>query len=169
MVSWADRYAVRRNSIYTGNYVKKLLIAASIVVLTAVVPLAAQSNEFLDGFLGSELPNVKDVSYLVLVSTDMIGEDAGPDRAFELCKELGWVASDRGPDSKVSTAEYAYFLMKAFGRKGGAMYSIFPGPRYAYRELVGYEMIQGKSDPDAPLTGTTAMRIIGRCLDAWGH
>jgi hypothetical protein len=148
---------------------KRCLLIAILVVCAAIAPLAAQSNEFLDVFLGDELPSVKDVSYLVLVSTDMIGEDAGPDRAFELCKELGWVASDRAPDSKVSVSEYAYFLMKAFGRRGGVMFSIAPGPRYAYRELVGFEMIQGKSDPDAPLTGTSAMRIIGRCLDAWGH
>jgi hypothetical protein len=148
---------------------KKMRVLLALAALAAGMGLFAQSNVFLDGFLASDSPGVRDVAYLVLVSSDTIGEDAGADRAFALGKELGWISQTRDPESPVSLAEYSFFVMKAFGRKGGVMFSLVPSPRYAYREMVIQGMIQGKTDPDQRLSGVMALRIMGRCLDKWGH
>lgn len=50
--------------------------------------------------------------------------------------------------------------MKAFGINGGLMYSIFPGPRYAFRELVYKGIITRNTNPGGRLSGTNALRII---------
>ena len=71
-------------------------------------------------------------------------------------------------DDQVTLAEYSYILMRAFGMKGGVMYSLAPGPRYAYRELVSHQVIQGRSDPGDRVDGPMAVRMLGRVFDIMG-
>jgi hypothetical protein len=54
--------------------------------------------------------------------------------------------------------------MKAFALKGGILYSLFPLPRYACRELVYLRIIQGGLDPDERLDGRAFLQILGRVL-----
>jgi hypothetical protein len=54
--------------------------------------------------------------------------------------------------------------MKAFNIKGGFMYSLFPGPRYGYRELVYRKIIRGRAYSAMPVSGERLLRIIGRVL-----
>ena len=42
------------------------------------------------------------------------------------------------------------------------MYRIYPWPRYAYRDLKYLAVIQDNNDPDAPMTGSTMLQILGR-------
>jgi hypothetical protein len=55
--------------------------------------------------------------------------------------------------------------MGAFSMKGGLFYALFPGPRYAYRELVHQRLIQERSDPALAVSGERLLRILGRVLD----
>jgi hypothetical protein len=64
--------------------------------------------------------------------------------------------------------EYAYILMKAFHMQGGIMYSIFPGPRYASRELAFLEMIPGSASSGRTLSGEEVIRILGNVLGSRG-
>ena len=63
---------------------------------------------------------------------------------------------------------YAFLLMKTFDIKGGMMYRIYPCPRYAYRDLQYLAVIQGKNDPDAPMTGAAMLQILSRIDTAQG-
>lgn len=145
---------------------KRLLILVWTVIMA---PTAfAQSNAFIDNVVTGEGISAGQAAYLVLVASDNIGEDADAIRAFELLGQLKWLPPGLTVDKKISHAEYSYILIKAFGIKGGIFYSLFPGPRYAYRELRHLVVIQGSTDPDMPVSGTEAMRMIGRIFDVKG-
>jgi hypothetical protein len=49
------------------------------------------------------------------------------------------------------------------------MYSLFPGPRYAYRELVYRKILEGRVDPAQTLTGERLLYFLGRALELWGE
>jgi hypothetical protein len=57
--------------------------------------------------------------------------------------------------------------MKSFGLSGG-LYRFFPNGRYACRELVYLDIIQGRSDPHMKVSGERFFRILGRILDYTG-
>jgi hypothetical protein len=139
-------------------------------LVCALLPIGAfaQSNEFVDGLLARNAVTVGQVSYLVLVASDNLGEDADEARAFEAMQGLGWAPRGAAIGDEVSLADYSYILMRAFGMKGGIMYSLLPGPRYAYRELVSFQVIQGRSDPASRVDGGTAVRMLGRVFDVMG-
>jgi hypothetical protein len=70
-----------------------------------------------------------------------------------------------GPaDRALRLKEAAFLVMGAFGIKGGFRYTLFPGPRYAYRELLYHKIIQGRSDEGFTLSGERLLGIIGRAL-----
>jgi len=140
------------------------LLAAAALGLGA----AAQSNEFVDGLLDSDSVTVGQAAYLVLVASDNLGEDADEARAFELLETFGWAPKGASSATPIQLKDYSYLLMRAFGLKGGLLYAIFPGPRYAYRQLASNLVIQGRSDPNMSLSGSMAVRMLGRVFDVKG-
>ena len=128
----------------------------------------AQTNEFIDGLLAEKETTYGQVSYLVLVASENLNEDSDTARAFAQLRALGWAPWGAQADKKVDLASYASILMRAFGLRGGIMYSLFPGPRYAYREMVARQVIQGRSDPGLRVDGPSAIRMLGRVFDIIG-
>lgn len=128
----------------------------------------AQSNEFVDGLLESDEVTMGQAAYLVLVASDNLGEDADEARAFELLETFGWAPKAASADEPIRLKDYSYLLMRAFGLRGGLLYAVFPGPRYAYRQLAANLVIQGRSDPDMSLSGSMAVRMLGRVFDVKG-
>ncbi|MDR1277332.1 MAG: hypothetical protein LBK02_01120 [Treponema sp.] len=59
--------------------------------------------------------------------------------------------------------------MKSFGLKGGILYTLFPGPRYACRELAYLRIIQGGGDPGTHLQGGQFLQILGNTLTYIGE
>jgi len=147
---------------------KRHLLFIALLLGFAVAEIA-QSNEFMDGLLDSKAVTVGQASYLVLVAADKLGEESDTSGAFARLQELGWAPKAAGADDPVNYSSYSYILMKAFGLRGGIMYSLFPSPRYAYRELASRQMIQGRSDPAGKVDGSAALRVLGRVLDAEGR
>ncbi len=146
----------------------KSMLFVCVLALAGTLGAFAQSNEVVDAILTTDALDYGKAAYLVLVASDNIAEDAGESRSFEMLKELKWVRESVNAADPVTLADYSYFLMKAFGLKGGLMYAIAPGPRYAYRELVKRQVIQGRADPQAAVTGERAVRLLGRVLDQVG-
>lgn len=130
--------------------------------------LAAQSNDFIDSVIDSPALSAEQAAYLILVASDNLGDDSDAARAWELLEQLGWVPPGVKADSRLVYSEFCHMLMKAFGIKGGIMYQLFPGPRYAYRDLRHLVVVQGSTDPMMPVSGTGAMKMIGRIFDVKG-
>lgn len=147
---------------------KRLLLMGLCLASLGVANLASQSNEFLDVLIGAPTVRGDQAAYLVLVASENLPEDADQTRAFEMLGDLGWVPGGMTAESVVTWSDLAYMCMKAFGMNGGILYRLFPGPRYAYREMRYQGILQGRMDPGTPVDGTGALRLAGRILDVKG-
>jgi hypothetical protein len=148
---------------------KQVMLILSLLLGLTVCAASAQSNEFMDGLLASKAVSLGQASYLVLVAAERLGEEADQAKAFAELQGLGWAPKAVAAEEPVSYSSYAYILMRAFELKGGIMYSAFPSPRYAYRELASRRMIQGRSDPQGKVDGPAALRMLNSVLDAAGR
>lgn len=146
-------------------------VALAILVLLSLCAMAAfgQSGADIDTLLGTSEVSIALATRFVLPAADILPANATPDAAFAAAKEKGWLPPEIEADSPIKLSELSFLIMQAFEMKGGAMYSISPGPRYAYRELVYLRLIQGISDPVQTINGERLMRILGRILDLKGN
>ncbi|MGP1594539.1 MAG: hypothetical protein ACTTH8_04750 [Treponema sp.] len=137
------------------------------MVLTAVCAVSAfaQSAEVMDSIISSEKLTYGQAAYLVFTGIERIDDETDFSEAFMVLKESGLIKAAALPDTceaVIPLKNYAFLLMRALNIRGGINYSIMPNPRYAYRELCYYAVIQGKLDPDAAVTGAAAVQMIGR-------
>jgi hypothetical protein len=58
--------------------------------------------------------------------------------------------------------------MRAFSIRGSSLYTLFPGPRYAYRQLDYLGLLPGLRDPALNVSGERLLQILGRVLDYRG-
>jgi len=143
---------------------KRLCALAALCTLFAT-PAFGQSIEFMDRVAGSPSIAYGDAAYLVLVATDNIAENAGTVRSLDLAKQNKWVKAAMVPETPISLDSYSYLLMRSFGLRGGLMYRLLPGPRYAFHELIALGVIQGDYDPAEKVDGALAVRMLGRIFE----
>lgn len=142
------------------------LAGAALLAVTLSTPLAAQTAEIMDKIIATEAISVSQAAYLVFVASGKLAEDSSPDQAFTLFEEMHWIDSQGGPDRPLRSAEYAYLLTRSYGLSGGLLSSLIPGPRYSYRDLVFRGLFAARGDPDEPITGVEAVRILGKVMDS---
>jgi hypothetical protein len=130
------------------------------------LPLAAQSNELLDQILDQPELSFGQAAYLVLTATQKLPEESSPEQAAEALAASGWKVKVKTAGQSITLGEYSYLLMQAFALKGGLFYRLFPGPRYASRELVYRAWITGKVYPGRKLSGEEAVRMLGKVMEA---
>ncbi|MCF7914992.1 MAG: hypothetical protein K9L66_07500 [Spirochaetaceae bacterium] len=136
-----------------------------ILFILSISHLYAQSNETLDRFLAQERAVLGYSAYMVLTAADELPEESSPQEAAMAVSRIGWMDTSTASNDPISLGEYSYLLMKAFDIRGGLMYTLFPGPRYAARELKYLQCIPGKSTPGRSISGTDAVQILGRVLE----
>ena len=138
----------------------------TVILFMAVGALAfGQSAEEMDALLADEGVSFARAARYVLPAAEILGEDVSEAEAFRAAQERGWVSRSAAPDDPIRIDQFSFLVMKAFSLKGGVFYSIFPGPRYAYRELVYKNYLQGRSDPSQTLSGSRLVLILGHALD----
>ncbi len=143
------------------NKIKFLFIA-----LIFVSPLSAfgQSNDVIDGILEAEILNCGMGAYLVATAAGLGDDNIAPAQAFILLQEKNWIKEFRTPSAGMTLGEFSFLIMKGFEMKGGLMYSIFPSPRYASRELGFMGYISKNSGAYRSMTGGEAVSIIGKIM-----
>jgi hypothetical protein len=127
--------------------------------------LPAQTAERLDALLDNAGVSYAETAMMVLPAAGLAGEDVSPGTAFAEARARGLLPKAAEPGGAVRLGELAFLIMGAFDMKGGLFYTLFPGPRYAYRELVYRKLIQGRNDPALTVSGERLLRILGRALD----
>jgi hypothetical protein len=139
--------------------------ALLVVLAAAALPVAAQSNTILDQVLENPRLSYGQAAYLVLTAAQKLPDSASPMQAAEALGAQGWKVRPRGADDPVTLGEYSFLLMQAFSLKGGLFYRLFPGPRYAARELAYRRLIRGDGSPYRMLNGEEALGVLQRLLD----
>jgi hypothetical protein len=144
---------------------KTLTLLLAVALLAAAGSVWGQSNELLDVLFEEPTTSLGQAAYLVLTASGRIPDDSSPADAAASLAGQGWTVPERTADEPLTLGEYSYLLMQAFELKGGVMYRIFPGPRYAGRELVYLELIKGDTSPYRTFSGEEAIGILGRLME----
>ena len=144
---------------------KTLALLIAVALPAAAGSGWAQSNEFLDVLFEEPATTLGQAAYLVLTASGLIPDDSTPADAAASLAGQGWTVAERSVDEPLTLGEYSYLLMQAFEMKGGVMYRIFPGPRYAGRELAYLELIKGDTSPQRTFSGEEAVGILGRFME----
>ncbi|MBT3273618.1 MAG: hypothetical protein HN368_10705 [Spirochaetales bacterium] len=147
---------------------KSHLVSLMLLLFTAQI-VFSQSNEILDQLLDEERASLGRASYLVFMASGIASEDWTIERSIQELHSRNWGLEEFGADTHVKTGVFALMIMKEFGMKGGIMYAIIPGPRYAAREFSYRGFVPGVASPGRILSGAEVTHILGSALDFLGE
>jgi hypothetical protein len=114
----------------------------------------------MDLLLETKEISLAQASRFVLAVAELTDAETETGAAYALAKGRGWLPEQAGPDSPVSLGELCFLIMEAFDIRGSFLYALFPGPRYAYRELDYLRLIPGRRDPWLRVSGERLLRIL---------
>lgn len=142
----------------------RFLGTAALLAALMASPLAAQTpptdDQIIDTLLAENPLTWDNAVWLVARSSGLVDEGLTPAQASERAAIAGWGDKPAGTGTAVTLAQYSYLLVKALKIPGGLFYSLAPGPRYAYRELVFRKLVPGTLQPDSTLSGENALRYL---------
>ncbi|MDR1127883.1 MAG: hypothetical protein LBL20_01105 [Treponema sp.] len=146
----------------------KLIVIAACFFFALPAFLPAQTAAELDAVLETPALSYAQAARFVLGSLDAQAGGKGADAAFEEAAAKGWLPKKAAAAGQVRLGELSFLMARAFNIRGGFMYALLPGPRYAFRAMVGRSFIQGAADPGMTVSGERFLHILGRVLDAAG-
>jgi hypothetical protein len=121
-------------------------IFAAVLLLSAAL-LSAQTAAELEDLLNTKEITWAEAAYFTLASSAEAvpgnGQKAARQIAFQFVREQGWLPENAEAEGPVKLRNLSLLMMKAFDIEGGLMYRLFPGPRYAYREMTRRGFIKG--------------------------
>ena len=137
------------------------------IFLLAAVPafVAAQTANEIETLLETKAVNYGQAARFVLNAAEIDGFNRStPESAFRLAAEQQWLPGKADPSDPISLRQASLLIMRAFGIRGGPMYSIFKSSHYAYREMVYQDIIQGRADPGMAVSGELLLFLVNRIL-----
>ena len=144
------------------------VVVVLMALFAAIFPLNAQSNAVIDALLDADPAAFSDAAYLVLSAAKVLTEKATPKDTVWALQARDWGIAARPAKEPITVGEYASLLMQAFEVRGGILYRLFPGPRYACRELAFLGLLEGSTATGRRLSGGEAVRILSRFLERRG-
>ena len=145
-----------------------LLLAVGLAVF-ATATVWSQSNEVIDALLAEEQATLGKAAYLVLTASGAVNESQSVEQALAALQEKPWGFAAAKAEDRVTLGSYASLVMRAFEMRGGLLYTLFPGKRYAAREFAYRNFIQGNTNPGRTLSGRDLTQVLGRVLEALGQ
>jgi hypothetical protein len=149
------------------NPMRKPAVCAALFLL-AILPLFSQSNQLLDQLLDQPQAHFGDVVYMTMVAAKLLPETATTQDALDVLQRQNWKIAALPLDAPVPLGTYSYLLMKAFKLRGGILYSLFPGPRYACRALGYLKIVATDVITSRSLSGEEAVRMLGKVMERTG-
>ena len=98
---------------------------------------------------------------LLGVESEIFLEDLPPENPETILLEIGMDLSGWEPGAAVKLGSFAYLTMQTFDVKGGLLYSLFPGPHYALRELQSVGLIPDHWKANQTMAADEARAILG--------
>jgi hypothetical protein len=114
----------------------------------------------MDALLETQAVSFAGAARFVLVTADTLAETSPPEAAYALAGEKGWLPQKARADKPITTGELCFLIMNAFDIKGSFLYSLFPGPRYAFREFDYLGLVPGRRDPALKVSGEELLRVL---------
>ena len=144
---------------------RRRLVLVFALLLTIALGVAAQSNETIDQILAQEVATLGSAAYVALSAGDLVNDDSTPQKAVAVAVEAGWLAAGVTAQDPAGFGQFAHLLMQVFEVKGGLMYRIFPGPRYATREFTYFGWSPVRVGPADQFSGEFLLSVAGIFLE----
>jgi len=143
---------------------KNIIITFFLLFISAAIH-AQTSNEFQNLLKTSAVTYAQAASF-VLEAADVTGayDKTSEQDVISFAINNKWLPKNANAQDSITLENFSYLVMKAFGLKGGPMYTLFNNAHYSYREMVYRELIQGRSDPKMKVSGYTMILIVNRLL-----
>jgi hypothetical protein len=137
-------------------------------IAAAPVFISAQTAAELDALLESPAVTCGQAAWFTLASAPSDILTGGAAGALRTARENRWLPREAAADDPVRLGDLSFLIMQAFDLKGGLMYTLLPGKRYAFRTMVSRSFIQGASDPAMTVSGERFLQILGKVLEFFG-
>jgi hypothetical protein len=131
--------------------------------------LHGQTAADMDELLDSREITWAQACRFVLPAAGALEENAPASAAFALAREKGWLPKRAAQDSPANLGGLSFLIVQSFSIKGSVLYTLFPGPRYAFRQMDYLGLIPGPRDPALKVSGEQLVQILGRVLDYRGE
>ena len=141
---------------------------------TAILPAGAEEQravhnersipaEEIDALLGTRFLTYEQAIWLILRVADLQDIKSSED-AFKYAVSKKWLPDNTKPKDRARLDSVSVVIMKSFKLKGGIMYTFSKNPRYAYRELLYRNVINGRVDPRMRVSGEQLLYYIHNVL-----
>jgi hypothetical protein len=136
-------------------------------LLFGTSPLFSQTADRLEKLLQQEHVSYKDTALLVLEASGHIDakKQTSADDAFNIAIQRGWLPKNTAANNATRLNGLSLLVMRAFDINGGAFFSLFKNPHYAYRAMVYRGIIQGRSDPQMLVSGDLLLYTVNRAME----
>lgn len=135
------------------------------IFCSCLFSLSAQSSEKLTQIISNEELSFSEAAYLCGVYSDAVNEMSSFQGAFVVLQENGLIGENYSADQKISVSQFAYLCAKSVNLKGGFFYTLFPSPRYAFKELQAKSIIPSAVDPSSVISGRNAIAVLNGCIN----
>lgn len=135
----------------------------ALVIALVGLSLFGQSASFVEAYAQSEAVEGDQTVFLLGIAVGRLEPDAqfnaaAVERATIRSVEL-YAASEQ-----LTLSEFSFLLAEYFEIRPSMMGRLFPGPRYALRDLRSERVLFYEADAAAPVPGDVALRTIRRAL-----
>ena len=143
------------------------LLFALCYLLFAASPLFSQTADRLETLLQQEQVSYKDTALLVLEASGQLDAEKqiSADDAFNIAIQRGWLPKNTVANNAARLNDLSLLVIQAFEIDGGAFFSLFKNPHYAYRAMVYRGIIQGRSDPQMLVSGDLLLYTVNKAME----
>ena len=127
--------------------------------------LFSQTADRIEWLLGQQRVSYQDAALLALQAAGHAGPEASAGEAFGFAMERGWLPKGAEADGEARLDGLCLLVMMAFDLKGGgAFFSLFRNPHYAYRAMAYLGIVSGRADPQMPVSGDLLLYTVNRAM-----
>jgi hypothetical protein len=149
-------------------FLREFKLNHSIFVVISSSPLPAQTAAELERILALPAVSYGDAAWLILSSAGALPPETSAGGAYGFASDNNWLPQKAAPEAPVTLGGLSLLITQSLNLKGGLMFSLFPNPRYSYRELVYRQVIQGRAYSTQKVSGERLLRILSRALEYSG-
>jgi hypothetical protein len=143
------------------------LLFVTCYLLFGISFLFAQTAERIEKLLQQDCVSYRDAALLVLEASGKIDpvKQTSADNAFNFAMGRGWLPKNAEMKNSVKLNGLSLLVMQAFEINGGILFSLFKNSHYAYRAMVYRGIIQGRADPQMPVSGELLLYTVNRAMN----
>jgi hypothetical protein len=142
-----------------------VLLCALYAALFSAPRAEAQTAGELERLLGAPTVSCQDVAWFILSATGAIPAGSFASDAYQFALDNKWLPKKATADGAITLEGVSLLIMQAAGIKGGLMFTLTHGSRYAYRDLIYRGLIQGRAYASQKISGERLLQILGRVLE----